>query len=45
VLQAEAEQRKQGSLQEVALLSIELEEFRNGNFEEKYKLASKQVCA
>lgn len=42
-LQAEAAERKEGGLQEVALLTIELEELREGNFEARHQEATTQV--
>jgi hypothetical protein len=42
-VQAEARERKEGSLKEVALLSMELEELRSADFETKYEDAKEQV--
>lgn len=42
-VQAEAKERKEGSLKEVALLSMELDELRSNDFETKYEDAKDQV--
>lgn len=42
-MQAEAKERKEGSLKEVALLSMELDELRSSDFENKYEDAKEQV--
>jgi hypothetical protein len=43
LVQAEARERKEGSLKEVALLTMELEELRGADFESKYERAKEQV--
>ena len=43
-LQAEAREKHQGGLQEIALLTMELEEMRGHEWEEKYQASAEQVC-
>lgn len=42
-LQAEATEKQEGGLQEIALLTMELEELRGHDWEEKYKASAAQV--
>lgn len=42
-MQAEAKERKEGSLREVQLLQMELDELRSSDFETKYEDAKEQV--
>lgn len=42
-VQAEAKERKEGSLKEVALLTMELDELRSADFEGQYEEKKEQV--